>query len=150
LGEFLQNSLGISLVFSFEGLVAATFLFSLPFLVNPVKTGFESLPEYFAEVSEILGKSRWSVFWKVQLPNLKPSLITGACMGFAHSMGAFGFILMIGGNIPGKTRVASVAIYNSLERMDYQGAHLNAFILVILSLLILSMVHFLKKKVWEV
>jgi len=137
LGGFLESSLGIRVAFSFSGLVIGSVLFSLPFMVNPIKAGFQSFPQALMEASYCLGKSRRETIKKVVLPNMKPSLFSGVVMAFAHTIGEFGVVLMIGGNIPGQTRVASIAIYSEVEALNYQSAGFHSLVLVAISFAIL-------------
>ena len=117
-GKWIDEWLGIQLVFSFTGLVVASVIYSLPFMVHPIQSGLSSLPRSLSEASFVLGKSKWSTLRRVLLPNIKTSLLTGAVLTFAHTVGEFGVVLMIGGNIPGKTRVASIAIYDEVEALN--------------------------------
>ena len=129
LGSWLQNHLDLHLVFSFEGLVLASLIYSFPFMVSPLKSAFSHLPTSIKEASYTMGKSKWSTLWYVLLPNIKSSLLTAAVLTFAHTLGEFGVVLMIGGNIPGVTKVASIAIYDSVESMDYSSANDYSLIL---------------------
>ncbi len=131
LGHWLNQYLGLQLVFSFEGLVFASVIYSLPFMVHPIQAGFSNLDSHLAEASYVLGKSRIRTLFKVLLPNIRPSLLTGIVLAFAHTIGEFGVVLMIGGNIPGKTKVASVAIYDEVEALNYH--HANGYSLVLLA-----------------
>ena len=130
LGHFLESIFGVRVVFSFTGLVIGSVLFSLPFMVNPIKAGLQNFPCALMEASYCLGKSPWETLRRVILPNIKPALLTGIVMAFAHTIGEFGVVLMIGGNIPGETRLASIAIYNEVEALNYDTAGLYALILV--------------------
>lgn len=136
-GHWLKNSLGIQLIFSFPGLVLASVIYSLPFMVQPIQSGFSSLPSYLSEAAYTMGKSKWITLWKVMLPNIKPALLTGIVLSFAHTVGEFGVVLMIGGNIPGKTKVASIAIYNEVEALNYQAANAYSLIMILLTFSIL-------------
>ncbi|QPH39523.1 molybdate ABC transporter permease subunit [Pedobacter endophyticus] len=129
LGNWLRETFDLQLVFSFKGLVFASILYSLPFMISPIKTAFAHLPRSIAEASYTMGKSRLRTFFAVLLPNIKSSVFTAAVLTFAHTLGEFGVVLMIGGNIPGETKVASIAIYDSVETMDYASANNYAFIL---------------------
>lgn len=146
LGKFLESTLNLRLVFSFAGLVVASVIYSLPFMVNPIQAGFQSLPLSLSEASYTLGKSKLKTFLKVLLPNIKPSLLTGIVISFAHTVGEFGVILMIGGSIPGETRVASIAIYNAVESLHYGTAHLYALILFAVTFVILLAVYLVNRK----
>ena len=145
LGHLLQ-SLGIRIVFSFTGLVIGYVLFSLPFMVNPIKAGLQNFPLILIEASFCLGKSSWDTLIRVIMPNIKPALLTGIIMAFAHTIGEFGVVLMIGGNIPGKTRLASIAIYNEVEALNYHTAGTYALILVLISFCILLGFYYLNRK----
>jgi molybdate transport system permease protein len=136
-GKFLEEYLGIKIVFSFGGLVAASVLYSLPFMIHPVQAAFQNLSPSLKEASYSLGISPLRTFLKVLLPNIKAALLTGVVLTFAHTMGEFGVVLMIGGNIPGLTKVASIAVYDEVESMNYTAAHFYSLILVGISFLIL-------------
>ena len=140
-GAWLDRWLGLQLVFSFEGLVLASLIYSLPFMVHPVQAGFSSLPASLREAAFVLGKSRWQTLLKVQLPNIRASLLTGVVLSFAHTVGEFGVVLMIGGNIPGQTRVASIAIYEEVEAMNYGMANFYSLILFAMTFCILLAVY---------
>jgi molybdate transport system permease protein len=129
LGHWLQQMFNVQFVFSFKGLVLASVIYSMPFMVSPVKSAFQQLPISLSQASYTLGKTQWQTFWHVLLPNIKPSLLTAAVLTFAHTLGEFGVVLMIGGNIPGVTRVASIAVYDSVEQMDYTAANYYSLIL---------------------
>ncbi|MCB4744663.1 MAG: molybdate ABC transporter permease subunit [Sulfurovum sp.] len=136
-GSFIESLLGEKLVFTFTGLVVASCFYSLPFMVQPLQNGFESLNQHMIEASYLAGKSHWKTLRYVALPNIKPSLITALIITFAHTVGEFGVVLMVGGSIPGETKVASVAIYELVEIMAYDTAHIYAAILLGLSFLVL-------------
>lgn len=146
LGRFLESIFGLQLVFSFEGLVVASVIYSLPFMVNPIQAGFQSLPPSLSEASYTLGKSPLRTFWRVLLPNIKPSILTATVISFAHTVGEFGVILMIGGSIPGETRVASIAIYNEVEALNYDTAHQYALILFVITFVILLTVYIVNRR----
>ncbi|MDB4924482.1 molybdate ABC transporter permease subunit [Mucilaginibacter sp.] len=129
LGKWLQNTFDIQFVFSFQGLVLASFIYSMPFMVGPIKSALQQLPASLAQASYTLGKTKWQTFKNILIPNIKPSLLTAVVLTFAHTLGEFGVVLMIGGNIPRVTRVASIAVYDSVERMDYASA--NAYSLIL-------------------
>ncbi|MBK0379869.1 molybdate ABC transporter permease subunit [Mucilaginibacter segetis] len=129
LGKWLQQTFDVRFVFSFQGLVLASVIYSMPFMVSPVKSAFQQLPLSLSQASYTLGKTRWQTFVHILLPNIKPSLLTAAVLTFAHTLGEFGVVLMIGGNIPGVTRVASIAVYDSVEQMDYKAANNYSLVL---------------------
>jgi len=140
-GSFFEDLFGIKLVFSFTGLVVASCFYSLPFMVQPLQSGFESLNKHMLEASYLAGKSKLQTLLKVALPNIKPSLITALIITFAHTVGEFGVVLMVGGSIPGETKVASVAIYEMVEVMEYGTAHIYSAIMVLISFLVLLSVY---------
>ncbi len=147
IGEFLDKYFGIKLVFNFPGLVVASCLYSFPFMLQPIQNGFEGLKKSMLEASYIGGKSKFETILKVALPNMKPSLVSALVITFAHTVGEFGVVLMVGGSIPGKTKVASVAIYEMVEEMDYSSAHIYSAIMVAISFLVLLTVYFFNKKI---
>jgi molybdate transport system permease protein len=121
--------------------VVASLIYSLPFMVSPILSGLRSLPHSLSEASSTLGKSKTFTLLKVLLPNIRPSLLTGIVLSFAHTMGEFGVVLMIGGNIPGQTRLASLAIYDEVQAMHYHAANRYAFLLFAFSFTILLIVY---------
>jgi len=141
IGAFFENTLGVKLVFSFTGLVVASCFYSLPFMVQPLQNGFESLNKNMLEASYIAGKSKFTTLFRVALPNMKPALLTAIIITFAHTVGEFGVVLMVGGSIPGETKVASVAIYEMVEIMDYKVAHIYSAIMLGISFLVLLSVY---------
>ena len=141
LGAFFEETFGIKLVFNFTGLVIASVFYSFPFMVQPLQSGFESLNKNMLEASYISGKGTLQTLWRVALPNIKPALLMAVIVTFAHTVGEFGVVLMVGGSIPGETEVASVAIYNFVEVMDYGTAHIYSAIMVALSFAVLLGVH---------
>ncbi len=145
-GAWLDQSFGIRLAFSFAGLVVASVIFSFPFLVHPVQAAFQNLPASLIDAAKVLGKSPWTIFHRVLLPNIKPALLSGTVLAFAHTIGEFGVILMIGGNLPDETRVASIAIYDEVEALNYGAANFYAGVLFALSFLILLLVYIINKK----
>jgi molybdate transport system permease protein len=136
-GALFEEIFNYRLAFSFPGLVIASVIYSLPFMVQPLKNGFENLSKPLLEASWSLGKSKLQTFFHIILPQMKTFIITAAVMTFAHTMGEFGVILMVGGNLAGKTRVASIAIFENVEMMNYRSAHIYSLILIILSLTVL-------------
>jgi len=140
-GQWLDTSLGLRLVFSFEGLVIGSLLYSLPFMVHPIQSGFANLSPSLKEAAYILGKSRWVTLRRVLLPNIRPSLLTGIVLSFAHTIGEFGVVLMIGGNIPGQTKVASITIYDEVESLNYAAANTYSLILFVITFCILLLVY---------
>jgi molybdate transport system permease protein len=145
-GQWLEQWFHIRLVFSFAGLVIGSVIFSLPFMVHPIQSGFQNLPASLVEASRTLGKSDMATLFRVLLPNIKPALLSGAVLSFAHTIGEFGVILMIGGNIPGVTKVASIAIYDEVESLNYAAANFYALVLFALTFAILLAVYVMNKK----
>ena len=146
IGAFFQETFGISLVFNFTGLVVASCFYSLPFMVQPLQGGFESINKNMIEASYIGGKSKLETLFRVALPNIKPALTTAVIITFAHTVGEFGVVLMVGGSIPGETKVASVAIYEMVEILDYKNAHIYSAIMVIISFIVLFSVYIFNSK----
>jgi molybdate transport system permease protein len=142
-GAFLNDFLGVQFVFSFSGLVLASVIYSLPFMVHPVQSGLAGLPASLQESAYLLGKSKWQTLTRVLLPSIKPALISGTVLAFAHTIGEFGVVLMIGGNIPNKTKVASIAIYDEVEALNYAGANQYSLILFVICFAILLSVYYL-------
>ncbi|ASO05913.1 MULTISPECIES: molybdate ABC transporter permease subunit [Arenibacter] len=140
-GNWLNEWLGIKLIFSFGGLVVASVIYSLPFMVQPIQAGLSSLPSTLKEASYTMGKSKITTLLKILLPNIKPSLLTGVVLSFAHTVGEFGVVLMIGGNMPGKTKVASIAIYDEVEALNYAAANNYSLILFSVTFIILLLVY---------
>lgn len=137
LGRFLRDTFDISLAFTFPGLVLGSVIFSLPFMVNPLIAGFENLPPSLSEAAQVLGKSRLSALARVHLPNLRPFILEGAALAFAHTLGEFGVVLMIGGKIPGITKVASIAVFDEVESLHFAAAHAYSLCLFALSFALL-------------
>lgn len=134
----LTESLGLGLLpFTFAGLVVGSVIYSLPFVVQPVQNAFEAIGTRPLEAAATLRAGPWDSFWSVAVPLARPGIVTGAILGFAHTVGEFGVVLMIGGNIPEKTRVVSVQIYDHVEALEYVHAHWLAGGLVVFSFLVL-------------
>ena len=140
-GAFFEETFGIKLVFNFTGLVIASVFYSFPFMVQPLQGGFESLNKNMLEASYIAGKSQFETMFRVALPNIKPAVLTALIVTFAHTVGEFGVVLMVGGSIPGETKVASVAIYEFVETLDYAQAHLYSAIMLVMSFSVLLAVY---------
>jgi molybdate transport system permease protein len=145
IGKFLGEH-GINLAFSFEGLVIGSVIFSLPFMVHPIQSALSGIPRSLFEASYTLGKSKFETMARVVIPSIKHGLISGIVLAFAHTVGEFGVILMIGGNIPDETRVASIAIYDEVESLNYNLAHQYALTLFVVTFAILLIVYTLNKK----
>ncbi len=141
IGAFLNDVFGLKLAFSFSGLVIGSIIYSLPFMVQPLQAGFASLPSSLSEASFVLGKSKYQTITKVLIPNIKKSILTGIVLTFAHTVGEFGVVLMIGGNIPNQTKVVSIAIYDEVESLNYSTAHVYSGILLAVTFTILLLVY---------
>lgn len=138
----LTQSLGLGLLpFTFAGLVIASVIYSLPFVVQPLQNAFEAIPERMLETAATLRASAMDSFFSVALPLAKPGLLTASVLGFAHTVGEFGVVLMVGGNIPGQTRVVSVQIYDRVEAMDYVQAHWLSAAMVLFSFVVLLLLY---------
>ena len=141
LGRLLESLGGSSIAFTFSGLVVGSVIYSLPFVVQPLQNSFASIGKQPMEVAATLGASKLDRFFTVAIPLARSGFITAAVLGFAHTVGEFGVVLMIGGNIPGETGVLSIAIYDHVEAMEYGHAHLLAGGLLITSFLMLIFVY---------
>ncbi|ODT77445.1 MAG: molybdenum ABC transporter permease subunit [Pelagibacterium sp. SCN 64-44] len=129
---------GRTLAFSFTGLIIGSFFYSLPFMVQPLRNGFAAIGNDALEVASSLGASDWQRFWRVAVPLARPGYITGAVMTFAHTVGEFGVVLMIGGNIPGQTKVIAIALYDYVERLQWGEAHVIALGMVIFAFVVIA------------
>jgi molybdate transport system permease protein len=148
LGKVWQSLFGHSLAFTFEGLVLASLLYSFPFAVQPLVASFESLDRRLLDASSVLGASRWRTFARVIVPLSWPGLVTAVVLSLAHTLGEFGVVLMVGGNLPGVTRTASIDIYDRVQALDYAGAHEMALLLLVIAFVVLSIVYGVNRRVW--
>jgi len=145
-GQWYQAVFGSTFAFSFAGLVFASILYSLPFAVQPMQNAFEGLDRKLMEVSRTLGLNAWQSFFRVMLPGARIGVVTGAVLAFAHTVGEFGVVLMVGGSIPGKTKVASIAIYEHVENLEYGEANAMALVLLAFSFAVLSVVYYYNRR----
>ncbi len=150
LGRWWESVTGHTLAFTFEGLVIGSVLYSLPFAVQPFAASFDSVDRELLDASAILGAGRLRTFYRVVLPLSIPGLVTGVALSFAHTVGEFGVVLMIGGNIPGVTRTASIFVYDQVQAFDYASANQTAIVLLAFSFVVLSLVYALNRRVWAV
>jgi molybdate transport system permease protein len=150
LGKFLESWFDIRLVFTFPGLVVASVIYSLPFMVQPLQSGFSTVPVSLIETAYTLGKNRFTVLTRVLLPNMKAALISGCILSFAHTIGEFGIVLMVGGNIAHETRVISIVIYDEVEAMNYGQANIYSAILLIFSFLVLVSVYLVNRRMQKI
>ena len=141
---------GHGLAFTFEALVLASILYSLPFAVQPMSAAFAQLDRSLLDASATLGASRWRTFARVVLPLSVEGVIAGLVLSFAHTLGEFGVVLMVGGNLPGVTRTVSIAIYDQVQSLQYDAANRTAFALLAFSFLVLTLVYALLRKPWAV
>jgi molybdate transport system permease protein len=143
----LTQQLGLGVLpFTFPGLVVASVIYSMPFVVQPLQNAFEAIGERPLEAAATLRASPWDTFWSVAVPLARPGFLSGAILGFAHTVGEFGVVLMIGGNIPDKTRVVSVQIYDHVEAVEYGQAHWLAGGMVVFSFLVLMTLYSLNRR----
>lgn len=145
-GNFLEEYFDVRLVFTFTGLVVSSVFYSLPFMVQPFQSGFKMIPQALVDASYTLGRSKFETLIHVLLPNMRVALITGTILAFAHTIGEFGVVLMIGGSIPEETRVVSIALYDEVQAMNYHTANIYAAILLAFSFLILVTVYSINQR----
>jgi molybdate transport system permease protein len=149
LGKLWTAWFGHTLAFTFAGLIVASVLYSLPFAVQPLVMAFESVDTRLLDAGAILGAGRWRIFRKIVLPLSLPGIITAAVLSFAHTLGEFGVVLMVGGNIPGVTRTVSIDIYDHVQSLDYAAANRMAIALVFISFAVLSTIYAVNRRVWS-
>jgi molybdate transport system permease protein len=149
LGKVWQALFGHRLAFTFVGLVFASMIYSLPFAVQPLVASFESLDRRLLDASSILGASRMRAFFRIVLPLAWPGVISALVLSFAHTLGEFGVVLMVGGNLAGVTRTVSIDIYDRVQALDYAGAHQTALLLLLISFVVLSVVYGVNRRVWS-
>ena len=135
LGRWLGDALGVQLTFNFAGLLVASVIFNIPFLVQPVQRAFESIPRDLGEAAAVSGLSAWQTFWRVELPLAWPGVLSAMVLTFVHTLGEVGVVLMVGGSIPGETQTIAIAIYDRVQAFDLAGANQMALLLVVFSLL---------------
>jgi molybdate transport system permease protein len=149
LGRMSQELFGHALAFTFGGLVIASIFYSLPFAVQPLVAAFESLDQRLLDASAVLGAGRTRTFLRVILPLAWPGLLTAVVLSFAHTLGEFGVVLMVGGNLPGITRTVSIDIYDRVQALDYSGAQAMSLVLLAISFAVLCLVYGLNRQVWR-
>lgn len=152
-GRWYRSMTGHGLAFTFEGLVLGSVLYSLPFAVQPMATSFSAIDRRLLDASALLGASGWRTFWRIVLPLGLPGVLTGCVLSFAHTLGEFGVVLMIGGNIPGATRTISILIYDQVQSLDYATANRTALLLLALCFALLAILYGLRRRtawqLWE-
>ncbi len=149
IGKAWQSLFGHPLAFTFTGLVLASLLYSLPFAVQPLTTSFESLDRRLLDASSILGANQFRTFIRIIVPLSWPGLVSAFVLSFAHTLGEFGVVLMVGGNLPGVTRTVSIDIYDRVQAMDYSGAHRMALLLLAISFVVLAVVYSINRRLWS-
>lgn len=149
-GRFYSGVTGGSLPFSFQGLLVASVLYSLPFAVQPFAAAFAAVDRRLIEASWCLGASRTSTFFRLILPLSVPGVMTGMVLSFAHTLGEFGVVLMVGGNLPGVTRTVSIAVYDEVQALNYAAAGQTAALLLFVSFAVLAVTYGLQRRVWAV
>jgi molybdate transport system permease protein len=149
-GQLYSKLVGHPLPFTFEGLLVASILYSLPFAVQPFAAAFDQVDRRLLEASWTLGVSRLSTFFKLVVPLSTAGILTGIVLSFAHTLGEFGVVLMVGGNIEGETRTVSIDIYDEVQSLNYAGAAKTALFLLVISYTVLLLVYAMNRKVWAV
>ncbi len=149
-GRWWQSMTGHTLAFTFEGLVIGSILYSLPFAVQPLASSLSGIDARLLDASAVLGVSRLRTFFRVLVPLSLSGLVTGVALTFAHTMGEFGVVLMVGGNIPGLTRTLSINIYDQVQDLNYAAANTTALVLVAIAFVLLSLVYSLNRRFWSV
>ncbi len=134
MGRWASEALGVSLTFNFTGLLLASIIFNVPFMVQPVQRAFEAIPRNLAEAAAVSGLSSWQTFWRVELPLAWPGVVSAMVLTFVHTLGEFGVVLMIGGSIPGETKTVAISIYDRVQAFDLASADRMALLLLVLSL----------------
>ncbi|MBP1613932.1 MAG: molybdate transporter, inner rane subunit [Bacteroidetes bacterium] len=145
-GQMMEQWFDVRLAFSFGGVLIASIICSLPFMIQPLQNGLASLPSSLKEASYTMGKSSLTTFFRVLLPNIRGSIIIAVAMTFAHCVGEFGIVLMVGGNMPGTTRVASIALYDEVQALNYKAANQYALVLFLASFVVLTIIYSINKK----
>jgi molybdate transport system permease protein len=145
IGSFFEENLGVSFAFSFEGILFGSIIFCTPFMMSPMTNGFRNIPKNLIESTHLLKKSRINALWHVLLPNIKRSILSAVLLTFAHTIGEFGVVLMIGGKMK-ETNVASVAIYDEMNALNYDVAHQYAILLLLISFVLIVSLNFLTRK----
>jgi molybdate transport system permease protein len=147
-GRLYRDVTGNPLPFSFEGLLLASVLYSLPFAVQPFASAFASVDRRLIEAFRCLGSSSWKTFRRVVLPLSLPGMVTGMILSFAHTLGEFGVVLMVGGNLPGRTRTASISIYDDVQALNYKAAFQSSLLLLGVSFAVLAVTYAMRRTAW--
>ncbi len=149
-GRWWQSMTGHTLAFTFSGLVIGSVLYSLPFAVQPFATSLSAVDSRLLAASAVLGVSKFRTFWRVIVPLSVSGLVTGIALSFAHTMGEFGVVLMVGGNIPGVTRTLSINIFDQVQDLNYSAANTTALVLVVIAFVLLSLIYSLNRNLWKI
>ncbi len=147
IGAFLSDTVGVNILFSFQGLVLGSVVYSFPFMVRPLQAGFEAVAREYHEIARLHGASNLQIFWRVLVPLSWKHLLTGCLLSFAHTLGEFGLVMMIGGNLPNETRTASLALYDAVQLAEYQNAHTLAVMLLALCFVLNLVVVLLQRRI---
>jgi molybdate transport system permease protein len=150
IGRWYEAATGHALVFTFDGLLVASLIFNLPFAIQPVQRALESIPEEVRHAAACCGMSRLRTVWRIELPLAWPGILSALVMTFAHTLGEFGVVLMVGGNIPGVTRTISIDIYDQVQAANYSSANQTALALLVISFVLLSIVYGMNRRSWVV
>ena len=141
-GQFYESVFGKPLVFSFEGLLLASVIFNIPFAIQPMQRGFEAIAPEVRDAAACSGLSRWRTLWRIELPLAWPGILSAVVLTFAHTLGEFGVVLMVGGSIPGETKTVAIAIYDRVQAFDTAGAGVMSAVLLLISLLAIGAAYF--------
>ena len=134
IGAWVRQTFGVQLTFNFLGLLIASIIFNIPFLVQPVQRAFEAIPRQLGEAAAVSGMSAWQTFWRIELPLAWPGVLSACVLTFVHTLGEFGVVLMVGGSIPGETKTIAISIYDKVQSFDLAGANQMALLLLLFSL----------------
>lgn len=146
IGHFWHSLTGTSLAFSFSGLVVGSMIYSLPFVIQPLQNAFENVDKKFIEAARTLRSSKTKIFFRIILPLSRRGLLSSVVLGFAHTLGEFGVVLMIGGNIPGKTQVISIALFDHVEQLQYHQANIISAALLLFSFVVLITLYTINRR----
>jgi molybdate transport system permease protein len=149
IGQAFETLVGHTLAFSFEGLLLASIFINIPFVVQPVQRAFEAIPREIREAAACCGMTRVAIFARIELPLAWPGIATGLVLAFAHTIGEFGVVLMVGGSIPGETKTIALSIYDRVQAFDYQAAALMAATLLVIALLALGVTNTLARRIGD-
>jgi molybdate transport system permease protein len=146
-GQFYESLVGRPLVFNFEGLLVASVIFNLPFAIQPIQRGFEAIAPEVRDAAACCGLSAWRTLWRIELPLAWSGLLSAVVLTFAHTLGEFGVVLMVGGNIPGETKTIAIAIYDRVQAFDNAGAGIMSAALLLISLIAIGAAYFASSRV---